>query len=102
MLRSYLYLNTLLYAGLAVWCTVDYLKTSRGSGYVELDQSGRSEYLVIYGGLQLGLALFYFYLGRYPAAVGRVGIIFSLVLYAPIVLYRVATIIRFSPVSAIT
>lgn len=102
MLRFYFYLNALLYAALAIWCTVSYLTTSKGSGYVTLNNSGRSEYLVIYGGLQIGLALFYFYLGQYPAAVGRVGVIFSLLLYAPIVLYRVVTVIRFSPVSGIT
>ncbi len=102
MLRFYFYLNAALYALLAIWCTVSHLKTSKASGYVELNNSGHSEYLVIYGGLQLGLAFFYTYLGLYPAALGRVGAIFSILLYAPIVLYRIVTVLRYSPVSGIT
>jgi hypothetical protein len=102
MLQFYFYLNAALYAVLAIWCTVSHLKTSHALGYVELNRSGQSEYLVVYGGRQLGLAAFYIYLAQYPAAVGRVGVFFSVMLYLPIVIYRLVTVVRFSPVSAIT
>ena len=57
-MKIFLLVNAVLYFALAVLCTVRHLQTSRGSGYVQLDAAGHSEYLVIYGGLQLGLALF--------------------------------------------
>jgi len=101
MTKAYLFLNAALYLLLAIWCTVKHAQTSRASGFVALDNSGHSEYLVIYGGLQLGLAVFFWYLGAH-AEHHRVGVLFSLMLYAPIVLYRVATVIAFSPVSGIT
>ncbi len=102
MLRFYFYLNAALYAGSALWCTISPRKTAQAAGYVELNNSGRSEFLVDYGGLQWGLAAFFFYLGRYPAALGRIGAIFAVLLYAPIVFYRIATVVRFAPVSRVT
>lgn len=104
MLRFYFYLNAVLYLSLALWCTLSHERTARGTGYIELNHSGHSEYLVIYGGLQLGLALFYAYLGYYLEAppLARVGALFSILLYAPIVIYRLVTVVRFSPVSSIT
>lgn len=102
MHRAYFYLNAFLYAGLALWCTLSPAKTAQGIGYTELNRSGHSEYLVIYGGLQIGLALFYAYLGYHAETVARLGALFSVLLYAPIVAYRFVTVIRFSPVAGLT
>lgn len=101
MTKAYLFLNAFLYFALVIWCSVKHGQTSRASGYLTLDNSGHSEYLVIYGGLQLGLAVFYAYLAL-SAPLYRTGLIFSLMLYVPIVIYRVATVLMYSPVSAVT
>ena len=97
----YLYLNAALYAGFALWCTLKYSSTARSLGYTSLDASGHSEYLVIYGGLQCGLAILFFLLGgrsEYHELGGWV----SLGIYAPIVLYRWSTIAIWRPVSGLT
>jgi len=101
MIKSYLVLNAVLYLGLVVWCSLRHEQTSRAGGFVSLDNSGHSEYLVIYGGLQLGIAAFYGYLAASPV-LHRTGIVFSLMLYLPIVLYRIVTVIAYRPVSGIT
>ena len=101
MIKFYLWLNAVLYFCLVLWCTFKHGQTSRASGFLALDGSGHSEYLTIYGGLQLGLAIFFGYLGSKPI-LHSTGVIFSILLYAPIVAYRVVTVLNFSPVSAVT
>jgi len=99
MAAVYLYLNAALYLIFAVWMTLSPWTTAASVGYEALSSSGRSEFLVIYGGLQLGLAVFYALTAssRYSQ---RVGILFSVCLYAPIVMYRAVTIARFWPVKS--
>ncbi len=57
---------------------------------------------MVYGGLQLGLALIYALLARGDAALVRFGVLASVCLYAPIVAYRVVTVLRFSPIPPLT
>jgi hypothetical protein len=101
MASAYLYLNAALYLLFAVWCTVAPSNTARNIGYTSLSNGGHSEYLVIYGGLQLGLAVIFWLLARNPNNL-RLGLLISIGLYAPIVLYRTATVIRFWPVAPLT
>lgn len=101
MIPFYLWLNAGLYLLLALWCTVQHGQTSRATGFVSLDNSGHSEYLVINGGLQLGLAFFYGTLAM-SVPLHATGLLFSLLLYTPIVAYRVVTVLKYSPVGAVT
>ena len=100
-MKIYLFVNAALYLLLAIWCTVKPTETATSIGYTQLDASGRSEYLVIYGGLQLGLAAMFSWLGAH-AALHRTGIVLSLFFYAPLVVYRVVTVAMFQPVGVVT
>ena len=97
----YLYVNAALYAIFALWCTIKYQRTAEALGYTALDASGHSEYLVIYGGLQCGLAIAFFLLGS-RSEYHELGGWVSLGIYAPIVLYRWTTVAIWRPVSAMT
>ena len=66
MVVAYLYLNAGLYLLLAIRCSLRWRETSRALGYTTLSHSGQSEYLVVYGGLQLGLAVGFLLLARDP------------------------------------
>jgi hypothetical protein len=99
--KIYLYINATLYLLFAIWCTLAPSSTARNLGYVTLANAGRSEYLVIYGGLQLGLAMIFFMLAR-SAAYLNLGIVLAIALYAPIVLYRMLTVARNWPVGTVT
>ena len=101
MTATYLYLNAGLYLVLALWCSLRWRATSRALGYTSLSRSGQSEYLVVYGGLQLGLAIVFFLLARDPA-LHRFGLQLALALYAAIVAFRVPTALAFAPVAPTT
>ena len=101
MTAIYLWFNAVLYAVFALWCTLRHVETARAVGFALPGPSGHSEYLVVYGGLQMGLAMFYAWLAYQPA-LHRTGIVFSLMLYAPIVAYRLATLFLHGPVGTLT
>jgi len=97
----YLGFNALLYAVVGAWCTFAADRTARALGYASLDRAGQSEYLVIYGGLQLGLALA-FALFAWNESFHRAGLLFALCLYGGIVVFRAATLWMYGPVPALT
>ena len=100
MVNAYLYLNAALYAVLALWCTLFPETTAAAVGYQVLSRSGQSEYLVIYGGLQLGMAFLFAYFAwtRQP----RNGVVLALAFYVPIVLYRSVSMARLWPLEPAT
>lgn len=101
MAAPFLYLNAALYLLFAAWCTVGMSRTAPAMGFTALSNSGRSEYLSIYGGLQIGLAIAFWLLARNPNWHGP-GILFAIALYAPIVLFRLISLARFWPVGPVT
>lgn len=100
MVNAYLYLNAALYALLALWCTLFPQTTASAIGYQVLSKSGQSEYLVIYGGLQLGMAFLFAYFARTRQP--RNGLVLALAFYVPIVLYRAFTLAKLWPVEPTT
>jgi len=101
MVPAYLYLNAILYAAFAAWCTLSPAATARAIGYLQRNAGGESEYRVIYGGLQLGLALVFAFLA-WRSELWALGLKFALALYMPIVAYRFATVAVFWPVPRLT
>lgn len=95
--QAYLYLNAALYLILGVRGTLGAQSTSARLGYLTMSDSGRSEYLVVYGGLQIGLAIMFSLLARSTADL-PLGLRISIGFYAPVVLYRVVTALRNWPV----
>lgn len=93
----YLWLNAVAYFGLAAWCALRWRSTSAAIGYVQLDGGGRSEYLSIYGGLQLALAIVFALFALRPEQ-QRTGLLVALVLYASVVPFRWIGIAAFGPV----
>ncbi len=81
MAAVYLYVNAALYLLFAVWCTFAPSSTAKNIGYSALSNGGHSEYLVIYGGLQLGLAMLFWLVARSPATL-RLGVLVAIGLYA--------------------
>jgi hypothetical protein len=100
MLNIYLYVNAVIYVVFAAWCTVAPMSTARNLGYESLSSSGLSEYVVVYGGLQLGLGLFFAWCVQ--AGLQRAGLVLALALYVPIVLYRCISVARQWPVASTT
>ncbi|MEO7806833.1 MAG: DUF4345 domain-containing protein, partial [Steroidobacteraceae bacterium] len=97
MAAIYLYTNAVLYAALALWVTASPWKTAEAVGYTQLSSGGHTEYLVVYGGLQFGLAAFFAWTA-YTASLQRAGLMFALLLYVPIVLFRSISLAKYWPV----
>ena len=99
MSRFYLYFNAALYLVLGLWCTLAPSQTAHLLGYEALSAGGASEYLVIYGGMELGFAAFFFFCAQRGQ---QLGIVFSLCIYTPVVLWRWPSMAAHWPVSATT
>ena len=100
MTAMYLWINSALYAVLALWCLLAPTATSQAIGFTTMSNSGQSEYAVIYGGMQLGFA----FLFGWTALSGnhRFGLVFALSIYLPILLFRIISVAHYWPVSSTT
>lgn len=94
MIEFYFWLNFSIHIFYSFWCITKRKQTSTASGYLLLNNSGWSEYLVNYGGLRIGLALVYACLAL-NSTLFHIGLLFSILLYGPIVLCRVITFYQF-------
>ena len=95
MTRFYLYLNAAFYLAFAIWCTLAPVQTAHSVGYEALSPGGASEYLVIYGGMEFGFALFFTYCAQRAQ---QLGLVFALCLYGPVVVWRWPSIMAHWPV----
>ena len=59
MVKAFLAFVGLAYIGLAGWCSLQPEKTAKGVGFTLHPGSGQSEFLVVYGGLELALGLIF-------------------------------------------
>lgn len=48
---------SLLYIGLGIWCAVAPATTSAKVGFERIGDAGRSEFLTVYGGLEVGIGI---------------------------------------------
>ncbi len=98
MAKLFLIVNGVLYLALALWCTVQPTKTSQAIGYALPDNSARSEYIVVYGGLELAMGLFFLLCALRPTMIES-GLWFALLTYACLMVYRWATIFTLKDLS---
>ena len=97
----YLYVNAVLYFVFAVWSTLTPWKIASNIGYETLTASGKSEFLVVYGALELGLAALFAYMAA-NTHLQQPGVLIALFFYVPIVAYRLVTVLKFWPVRRMT
>lgn len=99
--RLFLAVVGLLYAGLAAWCAVAPATTSETVGLELKGGSGRSEFLTVYGGLELGLALVFLL----PAVLNRhtrEAVLACLIIHACLVATRSVSFVLFEGISTST
>ncbi|NDC38423.1 MAG: DUF4345 domain-containing protein [Proteobacteria bacterium] len=88
----YLALNSALYIMFGGWCLLKPEYTSTAVGFSLLGDQGVAEYMAVYGGLQLGVGAFYA-LAALNAASQSAALIFSVCLYAGLVLARCVAVL---------
>ena len=101
MTRAYLLVNAVLYVLFAVWCTAAPEKTSEALGLKMTGGSGKSEYLTVYGGMEMGIAAF-FAACALRAEWREAGLLFGVCFYAGLVLWRVPTLLLVPGISGLT
>lgn len=101
MIRLYFGLNAALYFIVAAACMLNPVRLQRAVGYFTVDNTGSSEFLAIYAGLEAGLALF-FVLAMLKPALERGAIWFALCLYGGLVAFRLPSLFMYHPVRTVT
>ena len=87
MTRSFLALMGILYLVLAIWCAIAPDTTSQSVGFTLQPGSGQSEFLTVYGGLELGLALVFLW-PLLQSAVTQYSLGVCLMVHGSLVLFR--------------
>ena len=101
MLRSYLSFVAVIYFALAVWCSLDPETTTKTVGFERIGGSGRSEFLVVYGGLELALAICFLLPWRFPEFAAPM-LWACVVIHACLVVFRTVSFVCFTDISAST
>lgn len=94
-------MNVLLYAVFAARCTLKASATTQSTGFLSFDHGGRSEFLTVYDGMELGLALMFSWMAWRPL-LNRTGLAIALLICAPMVAFRLIGCIRLWPVQRTT
>jgi hypothetical protein len=99
--KIFLTLVGLLYLGLSGWCSFAPETTSQKVGFEVQPGSGQSEYLTIYGGLELGMAIL-FLLPLIRNDMLEYSLLACLILHGCLVAFRTASFFVFSDVGGLT
>lgn len=99
--RIFLAVVGVAYLLLAVWCSLRPGQTSQSVGFSLTPGSGQSEFLVVYGGLELGLGIA-FLLPLYDANWTPFALFTCLIIHACLVLFRTASFFLFSGIHTTT
>lgn len=99
--KTYLTVVSLLYFGLAMWCTFAPAETSQKIGFTLNGGSGKSEYMTVYGGLEFGLALVLIVFAWRPAMVNE-GVLACVLIHSALVLFRTTSLFCFRDIGPMT
>ena len=100
-LRTYLSLVGLLYVGLGLYCSFSPVAAARTVGFTLNGQAGSSEFLAVYGGLEIGMGLA-FLLPLLQIRATRFALQSCLLIHCSIVICRTISLFTFTPVATST
>lgn len=103
MLLSRLLLTSVsaLYVGLGVWCAVAPATTSEKVGLSRVGEAGRSEFLTVYGGLEVGLGIAFAILAWKDETVVY-GLLTCLAIHGSLVAFRSLSFVLYDAVHGMT
>ncbi len=99
-MKTYLIINAISYLGFALWCLFKPTSTAQSLGYSFLNNGGKTEYMAVYSGMELGFALFFALCAFYPS-LSNTGLIFAVCLYLGLILVRTITAISLGDIPKI-
>jgi FtsH-binding integral membrane protein len=99
--KAFLAVVGMLYLGLAAWCSIDPATTSNKVGFELKPGSGQSEFLVIYGGLELAMCLMFLApMVRHDYL--TVSLLACVLIHACLVAFRTASFFLYTDISSMT
>lgn len=99
--KIFLVVVGLLYLALGLWCSLDPKTTSEKVGFQLQPGSGQSEFVTVYGGLELGMALIFLMPLIWHDST-RFALIGCLLMHASLVLFRTTAYFRFTGIDSFT
>lgn len=99
--KAFLAFVGILYLALAIWCAADPQTTSNKVGFELKPGSGESEFVTVYGGLELGLFLIFIMPLFWPET-KRFALLSCVMMHASLVLFRTLSYFRFADIDAFT
>lgn len=99
--KIFLILVSVLYFGLAIWCCVRPDLTSAKVGFDLVNDSGRSEFMTVYGGLEFGIAVIFLLTALRPEAIGW-GLLACTIIHGSLVLFRSISFLIYSDIEGFT
>ncbi len=101
MARIFLAFVGAAYIGLAAWCSIMPEKSASAVGFVLQPGSGQSEFLTVYGGLELALGLAFLW-PLYRPAETALPLILCLLVHGCLVAFRTAGFVMYSNIQSAT
>lgn len=92
--RIFLFVLALLYIGLGIWCAVAPSTTSKKVGFDLIGEAGRSEFMTVYGGLEVGMGIMFALLAWRPESIAY-GLLACVAVHGGIVAFRTASFFLF-------
>lgn len=99
--KIYLVVVSVLYAGLALWCSFQPTVTSSKVGLELKGGSGESEFITVYGGLEMGMAII-FLVGVFRAEWLSASLFACVAMHVCLVLFRTITLFRCEDIGEFT
>ncbi len=99
--RTFLALTGAIYLYLSAWCSLEPAKTSELVGFTLNPGSGQSEFLVIYGGLELAMAILFLLPSIKPHAT-RSSLFACIVIHGCLVAFRSVSFFLYDDISTMT
>jgi len=99
--KTYLVLVAAMYIVLALWCTFAPESTSKKVGFRLEGGSGRSEFMTVYGGLELGIAIVLLLSVTHNETV-IYGVIACVAIHGALVLFRTISLLMYDNVGSFT
>ena len=101
MAKAYLIIVSLLYFGLAIWCSVSPGITSQKVGFELRGASGQSEFMTVYGGLEFGIALI-LAVALLREDTVHYGVLAAVLIHGSLVVFRTISFFRYQGIGSFT
>jgi hypothetical protein len=100
MTKAYLIINAISYLVFSLWCLLKPADTAQNLGYSFLNNGGKTEYMAVYVGMELGFCAFFTLCALYPKY-AETGLIFAVCLYLGLMLVRTITALKLGDIPTI-